>query len=164
MKPGTRVIFLLVFLGCAGALAYAMYLQLVRHLLPCPLCVVQRIAYWLVGLIALLAFFHNPRAAGRRLYSGLIAVFASTGAVVALRHAWLLRYPEAFECGISPEEKFLNALPIAQWWPSMFEANGDCADSTWEFMSLTIPDWSAILFVTVGGLAGYAFLAKRNRR
>ncbi|MEK7843482.1 MAG: disulfide bond formation protein B, partial [Pseudomonadota bacterium] len=83
---------------------------------------------------------------------------------VALRHAWLVRYPEAFECGISPEEKFLNALPIAQWWPSMFEANGDCADSTWEFMSLTIPDWSAILFVTFGSLAGYAFFARRNRR
>lgn len=164
MKPGIRVLFLLIFLGCASALGYALYLQLVRHFLPCPLCVVQRVAYWLVGLIALLAFFHNPRAAGRRLYSGLMAVFAFSGAVVALRHAWLVRYPEAFECGISPEEKFLNALPITQWWPSMFEANGDCADSTWKFMSLTIPDWSAILFVTFGSLAGYAFFAGRNRR
>ena len=163
MRPGIRVIFLLIFLGCTSLVGYALYLQLVKHLLPCPLCVVQRVAYWLAGLTALLAFLHNPRATGRRIYSGLIVILALAGAVVALRHAWLVRYPEAFECGISPEEKFLNALPIAQWWPSMFEANGDCADSTWKFMSLTIPDWSAISFIVFASLAAYAFSARRKR-
>ena len=163
MKPEIRAIFLLVFLGCASLVSYALYLQLVKNLLPCPLCVVQRVAYWLVGLIALLAFFHSPGTIGRRIYSGMMAVFAFTGAVVALRQSWLVRYPEAFECGISPEEKFLNALPIAQWWPSMFEANGDCADVTWEFALLTLPDWSAIFFVALGSLAVYIFFARRNR-
>jgi disulfide bond formation protein DsbB len=163
MKPEIRAIFLLVFLGCASLVSYALYLQLVKNLLPCPLCVVQRVAYWLVGLIALLAFFHSPGTIGRRIYSGMMAVFAFTGAVVALRQSWLVRYPEAFECGISPEEKFLNALPIAQWWPSMFEANGDCADVTLKFALLTLPDWSAIFFVVLGSLAVYIFFARRNR-
>lgn len=162
MKPGTRGIFLLIFLGCTSLIGYALYLQLIENLLPCPLCVVQRMAYWLVGLIALLAFFHCPGATGRRVYSGMIAAFAFIGAVVALRQAWLVRYPKAFECGISPEEEFLNALPIARWWPAMFEANGDCADATWEFASLTLPDWSAIFFLIFGGLAIYAFLGRRN--
>ena len=163
MRLGIRCLFLFIFLGCVSTIGYALYLQLVKHLLPCPLCVVQRVVYWLMGLIALLAFFHNPHATGRRVYSGLVAIFAVTGAVVALRHAWLIRYPEAFECGISPEEKFLNALPIAKWWPSMFEANGDCADSTWKFMSLTIPDWSVIFFLIFGSLAVYVFFVRRNR-
>ncbi|MDQ3186688.1 MAG: disulfide bond formation protein B [Pseudomonadota bacterium] len=162
MKPGIRAVFLLIFLGCAGLVSYALYLQLIENLLPCPLCVVQRIAYWLVGLIALMAFFCYPR--GRLIYSGMMAVFAFTGAVIALRQAWLVRYPEAFECGISPEEKFLNALPISRWWPTMFEAIGDCADTTWKFASLTLPDWSAIFFLIFGCLAIYAFLAKRSRR
>ncbi len=162
MKSGTRTIFLLIFLGCTSLVGYALSLQLIENLLPCPLCVVQRVAYWLVGLIALSAFFHYPGTAGRRVYSGMMTVFAFTGVVVALRQAWLVRYPEAFECGISPEEKFLNALPIARWWPTMFEANGDCADATWEFASLTLPDWSAIFFLIFSGLAIYLFLAKRN--
>ncbi|MEO7320929.1 MAG: disulfide bond formation protein B [Nitrosospira sp.] len=162
MKPKIRAIFLLVFLGCASLISYALYLQLVKNLLPCPLCVVQRVAYWLGGLIALLAFFHSPESVGRRIYSGAVAVFAFAGAVVALRQSWLVRYPEAFECGISPEEKFLNALPIAQWWPSMFEANGDCAEATWEFALLTLSDWSAIFFMIFGSLAVYAFFARRR--
>ena len=62
---GGRAIFLLMFFACISLIGYALYLQLVKNLLPCPLCVVQRIAYWLVGFTALLAFFHSPGATGR---------------------------------------------------------------------------------------------------
>jgi protein dithiol:quinone oxidoreductase len=75
-----------------------------------------------------------------------------------------VRYPEAFECGISPEEEFLNALPLARWWSVMFEANGDCADVTWKFASLTLPDWSAIFFMILAALSIYVLLIRENRR
>ncbi len=164
-RRGGRAIFILVFFSCISLIGYALYLQLVKNLLPCPLCVVQRIAYWLVGFTALLAFFHSPGGTGWRIYNGLLAFFSFCGAVVALRQAWLVRFPEAFECGISPEEQFLNALPLARWWPSMFEANGDCADVTWKFASLTLPDWSAIFFILFGGWALYSvFSVRRGRR
>ena len=52
-----RIIFLIIFLSCAGLIGYAIYLQLFEDLLPCPLCVAQRIAYWVIGLTALLAYF-----------------------------------------------------------------------------------------------------------
>ena len=81
MKPGIRAFFLLIFLSCAGLIGYALYLQLIKNLLPCPLCVVQRVAYWSVGLIALLAFLHNPPVTVRRIYSGAMAVFAFAGAL-----------------------------------------------------------------------------------
>jgi disulfide bond formation protein DsbB len=145
-------------------LSYAIYLQLIKNLLPCPLCVIQRVAYCLAGTAALMAFLQGPQAFGRKVYSGLILVASVAGAAVALRQAWLVRYPEAFECGVSPEEAFLNALPLARWWPVMFEANGDCADATWAFMGLTLPDWSAIFFILFGGLATYAMAVRRSRR
>jgi len=156
-----RILFLFILLSCIGLLGYAQYLQHVENLLPCPLCVAQRVAYWLLGLIALLAFLHNPKVIGRRLYGFLMSAFALTGAVIAARHSWLIRYPESLECGISPEEAFLNSLPIAEWWPGMFEANGDCTDIDWKFLSLTIPDWSLIAFVTLGIIAIYILVAKR---
>ena len=162
MSPFIRIIFLTVFLICAGSLVYAVYLQLVKNLLPCPLCVAQRLSYWVIGLTAIVAVAHNPRTLGRRLYSGVMMVAALVGGVVATRHSWLVRYPESFECGISSEEKFLNSLPIARWWPTMFEANGDCSESSWEFMSLTIPDWSAILFILMAILSGYALLTRQR--
>jgi disulfide bond formation protein DsbB len=163
MQRGQRLLFLGVFLACTGLLGFALYLQEVKHLLPCPLCVVQRMAYWFAGLTGLLAFLHNPHAPGRRLYSGLIAVFALAGAAVALHHAWIIRHPDLGGCRFSPEEAFLNALPIAKWWAGMFEANGDCALVTWQFMSLAIPDWSLICFVLIAGLAVYIFVGGKRQ-
>jgi disulfide bond formation protein DsbB len=154
----------MIFLGCAGLLTYAIYLQLIKNLLPCPLCVVQRVAYWVAGIAALAAFLQGPQAFGRKVYGAFIVIASAAGAAVALRQAWLVRYPEAFECGISPEEEFLNALPLARWWPDMFEANGDCADVTWKFIGLTLPDWSAIFFILFAILATYATIVQDNRR
>lgn len=164
MKTPARPLFLFIFLVCVAALGYALYLQEAKHLLPCPLCVVQRVAYWLIGLTAVVAFVHNPVASGRRVYAGVLALWAFAGAVVALRHAWLLRHPDSFGCGVSAEERFLNALPIAKWWPAMFEANGDCANIKWRFMTLTIPDWSLILLLTIAVIAIYVLFAPRGPR
>ncbi len=160
-KNKMKLLFLFILLSCIGLLGFAQYLQHTEGLLPCPLCVAQRVAYWLLGLTALFALIHNPRTIGYRFYGSLISIFAFVGAVIAARHAWLIRYPESFECGISPEEAFLNALPIAEWWPGMFEANGDCANIDWKFLALTIPDWSLIAFIGFGSLGLYTLLVKR---
>lgn len=164
MSHAQRRLFLFIFLTSAGLLAFALYLQAVKHLLPCPLCVVQRMAYWLVGLIALLAFLHNPQTLGRRLYSGLVALFAIVGGAVAAHHIWIMQHTTPGGCRISPEEVFLNALPLAQWWPRMFAANGDCALVSWEFLSLSIPHWSLLFFVLFAVLAVYLFRAAQAGR
>jgi disulfide bond formation protein DsbB len=156
-----RYIFLFIFLNCVGLLGYAQYLQHIENLLPCPLCVAQRLVFWILGLTALVAFLRNSQALARRIYGFFMTVFALTGAVIAFRQSWLIRFPESFECGISPEEAFLNSLPFAQWWPGMFEANGDCTDVDWEFLSLTIPDWSFIAFVSLGIVSVYVLFAKK---
>ena len=164
MISGKRIVLLLIFLICITVIGYALYLQLVINLLPCPLCIAQRIAYWLVGLTAIFAFIHNPRSLGRQIYYSFITVFSLIGLLLALRHSWIIRYPEAFQCGISAEEEFLNSLSIANLWPSMFEANGDCADVKWEFMALTIPNWSVIFFLLILITSVYILCTSRNQK
>ena len=158
MKLDIRFLFLFLFLSCVLLLGYAVFLQTTQRLLPCPLCVAQRIAYWLVGLTALLAFIHHPASPLRRWYAGLIAAFSLAGAAVAVHQVWVIRHPTDVGCGISPEEKFLNALPLAHWWPAMFEANGDCAKVTWRFLSLSMADWSLLCFLSIFACAVYLFL------
>lgn len=159
-----RLIFLFFFLMCTALLGYAQYLQHAQGLLPCPLCVAQRVAYWLIGLTALIAYWHNPAAWGIRLYGFFTTIFATLGSIIAAKHSWLIRYPESFECGISPEEAFLNSLPVAAWWPGMFEANGDCATIEWQLLNLTIPDWSLLAFITIAATGLYLILSNRKIR
>lgn len=138
------------------------YLQEKLGLLPCPLCVIQRIFFILFSLTALAAAFHRPAGAGRWLYLGLLDLWATLGAAVA---GWqvLPDHPQAAECGISPEERFLNGLPLAKWWPTMFEANGDCTKVDWTFLGLSVPELSLIAFVLLAGLAIVAALRPASR-
>ena len=56
-----RRIWLLIALVCVGLLSFGMYLQHVVGLEPCPMCIVQRYAMVLMGLIALLGSFVSSR-------------------------------------------------------------------------------------------------------
>lgn len=143
-----------------GGLAFvafaAFYLQGRLNLLPCPLCVIQRIFFLLFSLTALLAAAQRAKGGLRWLYAGLLALWALLGAAVASWQVYLTYHPQAAECGISPEERFLNSLPLARWWPQMFEANGDCTKVDWTFLGLSVPELSLIAFVLLFALALFA--------
>jgi protein dithiol:quinone oxidoreductase len=51
------------FLVCTGMLAFGYYLQFVAGLEPCPLCIIQRLLLFAVGVAFLAAALHHP--AGR---------------------------------------------------------------------------------------------------
>jgi disulfide bond formation protein DsbB len=161
MRP--RILFLAMAVSSFALMGFGAYwLQGRLGLLPCPLCVVQRIAFLAVGVTALAAAALGPtRRWAVRVWAALTAVFALAGLTVALRHVWLTYFPQSMDCGISPEERFLNSLPLARWWPGMFEAIGDCADVKWKFLALSIPEWAALWFA--GFLAASLWLALRGR-
>lgn len=151
-------------LGCLALVSFAVnYLQAAIGLLPCPLCVMQRIAFILFGVTALIAAMHRPAGAVRWLYAGLLDLWATLGAAVAGWQVYLTYHPQAAECGISPEERFLNGLPLSKWWPAMFEANGDCTKVDWKLLGLSVPELSLIAFILLSGIALYAALRPASR-
>jgi protein dithiol:quinone oxidoreductase len=58
-----RLAFGLGFLACAALLAYALYAEHVLGLAPCPLCIFQRVAVLVTGVLFLIAALHNPAGA-----------------------------------------------------------------------------------------------------
>jgi disulfide bond formation protein DsbB len=89
----TRQLNLAGFLMCAGMMGYALYAEHVLMLMPCPLCVFQRIAVIALSLIFLVAAIHNSVGYGRYIYALSILLAATAGAVVAGRHVWLQNLP-----------------------------------------------------------------------
>src|SRR5260221_11284529 len=82
------------FLVCAGMLAFGYYLQFAVGLEPCPLCIIQRILLFAVGVAFLVAALHHPAgrlAAG--LYGGGIAFIAGVGIAGAGGPVWLQDLP-----------------------------------------------------------------------
>ena len=69
-------------------LAFAYYAQYYLNLEPCPLCILQRVAFIALLVICVLAAIHGPMATGRRIYGVLAFLAAGTGAAIAGRHVW----------------------------------------------------------------------------
>lgn len=137
-----RLLALAAGLIALGLVAYALYLQHVDYLDPCPLCIVQRYAFILAGLAALGAAAAGPSALGRG-FTGLGALFALGGAGTAGWHVWILRHP-ATDCGRDLVEAVVNNLPTARWWPEVFYAGGLCGFPLPPVLGVEIPVWSVL--------------------
>jgi len=153
---GSRVGYLLGFVACFGLVAFALYIQTKHNLEPCPLCISQRIAFMVLGVLFLIAAIHNPGQTGRRIYGLLHFVGAATGAGIAARHMWIQANPDKVmaECGAGFDYIF-DTFPLKKALDLVFKGTGECTAIDWTLFGLTIPQLSLICFV---GLAAYALL------
>ncbi|WP_345295726.1 disulfide bond formation protein B [Luteimonas vadosa] len=145
------------FLACAGLLGFAVYTQLQMGLEPCPLCIFQRLAFAALAVVFLVAGLHAPRGAtGRRLYGILAFVAAAVGMGIAGRHVWLqLNPPPIPGCG-PPLEFMRETMSTTNVIRRVLTGSGDCGNIDWTFLGLSMPAWSLIWFVVLGGLALHA--------
>lgn len=146
---------------CAGVCCFCfiavavVYFQNTLGLSPCPLCVVQRMAYFFTGAFAvasgLALSFGARKTAG--VTAAVAAAFAAAGMTVAGRQTAMVWNPSAAACEASFEEIFLEGAPwLARAWPSMFEADGICSEVAWTFAGRSIPELSFVAFFSLFAL------------
>ncbi|MDO8861776.1 disulfide bond formation protein B [Haliea sp. E1-2-M8] len=144
----------LVYFGLAllalFAMLFAWYLEYQVGLNPCPLCMTQRVFVVAGGLVALLAFLHNPAGWGRRVYGLLCIASAVTGGAVAARHVWLQHLPpdQVPACGPSLEY-MLETLPFRDTLNMVLMGDGNCAETHWTLLGFSIPEQTLMLFVVI---------------
>jgi disulfide bond formation protein DsbB len=151
----TRAANLAGALVCAGMMAYALYAQYVLMLMPCPLCVFQRVAVVFLGVVFLAAAIHNPGPRGRQAYAALLLVCGVAGIGVAGRHVYLQSLPpeELPSCG--PGLGFLmDTLPMGDVFSVVLKGSGECGSVDWTFVGLSMPGWVllGVLALTAAGL------------
>jgi disulfide bond formation protein DsbB len=142
----TAQAFALLALGCAGLLGFGMYLQHVVGLEPCPMCIVQRYAMTLIGILALLGWVWRSML-GHRVLAVLSVLLALGGAFVAARQTWLQWYPpEVASCG-RDFYGMIESFPLQRAIPLIFRGSGDCSAVDWTFLGGSIANWSFVAFV-----------------
>lgn len=140
-----------LLIGAIGAFSFALVavgiaLAQLLNLAACPLCIWQRIFYLLVALFAVIAFGLARHDAGRRIFAFLMAAAAASGLFVAGYQVWIQRFSPSTTCGM--HEPWWESLVywLGEQSPLLFEVNGLCSDPAWKFLSLSIADWSTLLF------------------
>jgi disulfide bond formation protein DsbB len=147
-----RRVWLAIALLCLGMLSFGIYLQHVVGLEPCPMCIVQRYAMVLMGLLALLGAFVSSRIP-TLMVGGTLVLLAEGGAYVAARQSWLQwNPPEAVSCG-RDFYGMIETFPLKQAIPMIFKGSGDCSKVDWTFLGGSIANWSFVVFLVMGTVA-----------
>ena len=136
------------FLASFALIAFALAVQFIQNLIPCSLCISQRLAYAATGFWFGIAALHGPTGrAARWIYSILALLSSLAGALFAARQVWLQAHPFKAFSSCAPSFAFLRET---HGWAMMFKAllfgTGDCAKIDWVLWSLTMPQWSLICF------------------
>ena len=154
-----KALILAIALAAIAMLGVGLYLQLALEMLPCPLCILQRYAFAATALIGLVTVFLP--AATLPIGAALASLASVTGAGIAIRHLWVKAHP-TISCGIDPLETSLNKITLANWFPTLFQADGLCTTEYDPILGLSIPQWALIWF-TMFALT-LALIALRTRR
>lgn len=161
----SRAVYALGFLACVGLLSFAYYLQYVEYQDPCPLCMLQRVAFIDMMIVFAVAATHGPKRRGAIVYSGLLFVMGVMGAAIAGRQVWLQHLPPDKVPACGPGlEYMLDRFPLSDALQKIFAGSGECAEAGWRFLGLTIAGWSLLWFVLLGALAIYAAMRAPRAR
>jgi disulfide bond formation protein DsbB len=144
-----RVTHVAIIALVIAAIAFAVYyLEGVLYLAPCPLCTVDRGLFLLIALISLISVIHNTRGLFLWIYTSLSSVVALLGIAVGIRHIWLQNLPadQVPECG--PDLAYmLDVFPMIDVIKRLFTGAGQCAEVSWTFYGITLPQQTLLLFI-----------------
>lgn len=139
------------FLACAGLLAFAYYLQYAKGLEPCPLCMLQRLAFFALAIVFLIGAIHRAGRLGGGVYGVVGFAAAAAGASVAMRHVWLQHTPESKRPACGPGFDFLmDTFGPFDAVKRILHGSGECGAVDWSLLGLSIPEWTLIAFVALG--------------
>lgn len=143
--------------GCA-LVGCGLYLARTLNIAACPLCILQRMVYLLLGAEAVLALFV---VRGTRGLAALMAATAALGVGIAGYQTWLQRFSPSTDCSANQPwwEQFVNWAGAQVPW--LFEASGLCSEAGWRFLGLSIAEWSLVMFGAMTLLALRVLLARR---
>jgi len=136
---------------CGALLAGALVMEHVFELIPCPLCLMQRIWFFMAGLATVAGLLHNPRWG---IYPLLTALAALVGGGFAIRQLWLQSLPADQVPACAPNINYMiDVFPASEVLLAMTRGTGDCAAVDWSLLGISIAGWALLGFAAIVVLA-----------
>ncbi|MBC7709753.1 MAG: disulfide bond formation protein B [Rhizobacter sp.] len=145
--PSRRDAYLSGFLICAALIGYALFLQYVQMLEPCPMCWFQRVAVVALGLVFLAGALLNPDRPGARVIAWLALLTGGSGAILAARHLYIQSLPaDALpSCGMGITY-MLESMPFLDVFARALKGSVEC-NKIDLILGLPIPAWTLLFFL-----------------
>ncbi len=154
MPTRRRVNFVLAC-ASAAAVAFAFYAQFGLDLVPCHLCIFQRVTMAAMAAAFLLAALLSRPGASGALFAALVGITGFATMATAGRHVWIQMQPAGSVPACGADLDFmLDVFPLTEVILKVFRAGGECAKVDWSFLGLSMPAWVLVLAaaLTAAGL------------
>ena len=145
-QVGARAIWGSMVLLCAAALAAALVTQHVFEMQPCPWCVLQRLEFVLIGLVALLGAVWTV-ASLQRIFTLLAGALGAAGIATALWHYFVAA--SSASCDLTLADRIMSATGLDMALPEVFAAFASCADAKTNLLGIPYAFWSLGLFAVL---------------
>jgi disulfide bond formation protein DsbB len=144
----------------AATLAGAWFFQLVLEILPCPLCLEQRYAYYFAVPFAALVALAAAKGAPRPVLLAGLAILA----LAALANAWLGTYHAGVEWGFwkgptdcsGPIVNFGNAGNLLERLDKVKVVR--CDEVQWRFLGLSLAGYNVLISLLMATIAAWGMV------
>jgi disulfide bond formation protein DsbB len=143
-----RNLFILNLLACIFILASSHFIESVLYIIPCQLCILQRIIYYSLAILFLIGIIHHPKNIGRYIYSIASLIITSCGLIIAGRQIWIQHLPieKVPECAPGLE-RLLQLHPLLDVIKIIFQGTSECFQIHFTILGLPLSNWSFISFL-----------------
>lgn len=156
---------LLVTLIAAATITGAWFFQLALEILPCPLCLEQRYAYYLAIPVGVLTVLAARSGAPRPLLLAGLAILA----LATLANAGLGTYHAGVEWGFwkgptdcsGPVVNLGSANDLLSKLDTVKVVR--CDEVQWRFLGLSLAGYNALISLLMAAIAGWGFAATAKR-
>lgn len=136
------------FIVISVLLAGAAYLELYQGIIPCPLCMMQRVILALIGIVFLFGIAWRTKKYAKITLGFFASLFSAFGVFISARQVWLQHIPvsEQANCDVSLQY-MLNVLPLSEVIKTVFAGGASCSQIGWSVWHLSLAEWSLLSFI-----------------
>ncbi|RZI86356.1 MAG: disulfide bond formation protein B [Rubrivivax sp.] len=141
-----RLALTLVAIACLAAVGFALFAQYQLNMQPCPWCILQRVIFLFIALLAAVGAL-----VGGRVVTVLASVLIVASAVGGAASAWYQHFVAAKtnSCNLTLADKIVSSLHLDTALPAAFEVRASCADAASNLLGVPFEFWSLALFVVL---------------
>ena len=133
-----------------AAVAAALVSQYVFDMQPCPWCVLQRLLFVVMALVALPGLLVN-RVGVRRASAAGVLTLALCGMAAALWQHFVAA--SSTSCNLTLADRIISTLGLDESAPQVFAAYASCADAAANMAGVPYAFWSLAVFALLGLVA-----------
>ena len=153
-----RLVLTLIALASVGAVGFALFAQYRLNMQPCPWCILQRVLFLLIGLLAGLGAMLGTRPA--TVLASLLIVASAAGGAAS---AWYQHFVAAksASCNLTLADRIVSSIHLDTALPAAFEVRASCADAASTLIGVPFEFWSLALYVVLAVAALWCLRARR---